>query len=156
MMTLMDSMTDEELDCTNIKVLSEPSRIERIARGEDPAAGLSSCLFVYAMMVPRTPPVTPTNATCSSGCFSWRHPGAGRRKEDMLQLLEEYKRLAKLFQSAMKGMKIPKNMKGKDAAKAMNNMDLNQVGRMLPPGMLQQMGGVGALQNLMKQFEGKM
>ena len=32
-MTLMDSMTEKELDENNIKVLQEPSRIERIARG---------------------------------------------------------------------------------------------------------------------------
>ena len=74
----------------------------------------------------------------------------------MLILLDEYSRLAKLFQGAMKGVKIPKNLKGKDAAKAMEKMDINQMSRMLPPGMLQKMGGVSALQNLMKQMEGKM
>jgi len=114
MMCLMDSMTDEELDSTNIKLLSEPSRIERIARG------------------------------------------AGRRKEDMLLLLEEYKRLAKLFQGAMKGMKLPKNMKAADLNRKMGNMDMSQISRMLPPQMLKQMGGVSGLQGLMKQFEGKM
>eukprot|EP00193_Tetraselmis_chui_P005692 CAMPEP_0177761824 /NCGR_PEP_ID=MMETSP0491_2-20121128/6014_1 /TAXON_ID=63592 /ORGANISM="Tetraselmis chuii, Strain PLY429" /LENGTH=463 /DNA_ID=CAMNT_0019277831 /DNA_START=311 /DNA_END=1698 /DNA_ORIENTATION=- len=87
MMCLMDSMTDEELDSTNIKLLSEPSRIERIARG------------------------------------------AGRRKEDMLLLLEEYKRLAKLFQGAMKGMKLPKNMKAADLNRKMGNMDMSQISR---------------------------
>mmetsp|Transcript_10253 Transcript_10253/g.26286 ORF Transcript_10253/g.26286 Transcript_10253/m.26286 type:complete len:494 (-) Transcript_10253:157-1638(-) len=114
MMTLMDSMTEEELNSTNIKMLTEPSRVDRIARG------------------------------------------AGRRREDMLQLLEEYKRLAKLFQGAMKGLKLPKNMKASDMNRKMNNMDMSQISRMLPPGMLKQMGGVGGLQGLMKQFEGKM
>jgi len=32
-MTIMDSMTDKELDCPNPKVLQEPSRIMRISRG---------------------------------------------------------------------------------------------------------------------------
>mmetsp|Transcript_23933 Transcript_23933/g.66437 ORF Transcript_23933/g.66437 Transcript_23933/m.66437 type:complete len:492 (+) Transcript_23933:377-1852(+) len=114
MMTLMDSMTNEELDSTNVRLLSEPSRIERIARG------------------------------------------AGRQKEDMLQLLEEYKRLAKLFAGAMKGVKIPKNMKSMNPDMLGKNMNMQQVSRMLPPEMLKRMGGVGALQNLMKQMEGKM
>jgi len=113
MMTLMDSMTDEELDSTNPKILQDPSRIDRIARG------------------------------------------AGRRREDMLELLEEYKRLAKLFQGAMKGMKLPKNLKGADMGKHMNSKNIQQMSRMLPPQMLKQMGGVGALQNLMKQMESK-
>jgi signal recognition particle subunit SRP54 len=88
---------------------------------------------------------------------SWRDvAGAGRRKEDMLLLLEEYKRLAKLFQGAMKGMKLPKNMKAADLNRKMGNMDMSQISRMLPPQMLKQMGGVSGLQGLMKQFEGKM
>ena len=81
--------------------------------------------------------------------------GAGRRKPDILELLEEYKRLAKLFQNAMKGMRIPKNLKGADMGKAMGKMDINQMSRMLPPGILKQMGGVGALQNLVKQLDGR-
>ena len=32
-MTIMDSMTDKELDCPNPKVLEEPSRMLRLARG---------------------------------------------------------------------------------------------------------------------------
>ena len=32
-MTIMDSMTDKELDCPNPKLLEEPSRMLRLARG---------------------------------------------------------------------------------------------------------------------------
>lgn len=32
-MTIMDSMTNKELECTNIKMLSDPSRIQRLQRG---------------------------------------------------------------------------------------------------------------------------
>lgn len=32
-MTIMDSMTDKELDCPNPKVLQEQSRVMRVARG---------------------------------------------------------------------------------------------------------------------------
>lgn len=31
--TIMESMTDKELDSTNLKIFSEPSRIARIAKG---------------------------------------------------------------------------------------------------------------------------
>ncbi|KAK9862886.1 hypothetical protein WJX84_007935 [Apatococcus fuscideae] len=61
-MTLMDSMTEKELDENNIKVLQETSRIERIARG------------------------------------------AGRHPHDMLELLEEYKRLRQLIVGALQGL----------------------------------------------------
>jgi signal recognition particle subunit SRP54 len=40
--TVIESMTDKELDTTNVKLLSEPSRVERLARG----SGAFVCLFV--------------------------------------------------------------------------------------------------------------
>lgn len=104
-MTIMDSMTDKELDCGSTKILGEQSRIERWAQG------------------------------------SGTHPA------EVQQLLEEYKRLAKLLSSAMKNM--PKNMKGD-----MNPRNMAQMSRMLPPEMLKAMGGPGALQNMLKQMGG--
>ena len=65
MMCLMDSMTDEELDTTDLKKLQDPKRMERIGKG------------------------------------------AGRRPEDVVELLEEYKRLSKMM-GKMKGLKVPK------------------------------------------------
>ncbi len=61
-MCLMDSMTAAELDSTDVKLLSTPSRLERIARG------------------------------------------AGRPVHEAVELLEEYKRMAKMM-SGLKGMK---------------------------------------------------
>jgi signal recognition particle subunit SRP54 len=112
-MTIMDSMTDKELDSTSAKLLSESSRIER-----------------------------------------WAY-GSGSHPQEVVQLLEEHKRLSKLFANAMKGMKgMPKNLKaGGDARNMQQN--LAQMSRMLPPEMLKAMGGPGALQNLLKQMEGK-
>ena len=73
---------------------------------------------------------------------------------EVLQLLEEHKRLAKVFSTAMKGMKLPKNLKG-DVNPRNMQQNLAQMSRMLPPEMLKAMGGPGALQNLLKQMEGK-
>lgn len=80
--------------------------------------------------------------------------GSGSSVQQVHQLLEEYSRLAKLFTSAMKNMKLPKNMKGDMNPRNMQQ-NLSQMSRMLPPHMLKMMGGPGALQTLMKQMEGK-
>ncbi|CAH8252406.1 unnamed protein product [Arabidopsis lyrata] len=90
-MTMMDSMTNKELDSSNTKVFNE-SRIMRIARG------------------------------------------SGRLVREVMELLEEYKRIAK----TMKGIKIPKNG------------DMSN--KVIPPQMLKQMGGMSGLQSLMKQM----
>ncbi|KAF8663861.1 hypothetical protein HU200_055196 [Digitaria exilis] len=96
-MTMMDSMTDAELDSTNPKLMTE-SRIIRIARG------------------------------------------SGRPVRDVMDMLEEYKRLAKIW-GKMKGLKIPKNVQ--------------HMSKVLPPQMLKQIGGMGGLQSLMKQMGSK-
>lgn len=113
-MTIMDSMTDKELDSTNPKMLTESSRIDRWARG------------------------------------------SGRHRIEVEALIEEYKRMAKMCQAAMKGLKIPKGAKG-DIPMNPRNMQqqLSQMSKMLPPHLLKQMGGPAALQSLMKQMEGK-
>lgn len=108
-MTIMDSMTDKELDETNIKELSKPSRIDRLARG------------------------------------------AGRSKLEVQALFEEYRRLSKVFSTALKGMKIPKNMKGDMPVNPRKMQEqIQQMSRVLPPNLLKQMGGTNALQSLMK------
>ncbi|GKB04305.1 signal recognition particle 54 kDa protein 2 [Tanacetum coccineum] len=94
-MTMMDSMTNEELDSTNPKLMNE-SRIMRIARG------------------------------------------SGRLVRDVMDMLEEYKRLATM----MKGLKIPK--KGKMSSLS-RNMNVQQMSKALPPGMLPHLEGMGGL-----------
>jgi signal recognition particle subunit SRP54 len=94
-MTIMDSMTDAELDATNPKLMTQ-SRIIRVARG------------------------------------------SGRQLRDVRDMLEDYKRLAKLWSK----MKIPKNG------------NIQQMIKNLPPQVLKQVGGMGSLQTLMKQMGG--
>jgi signal recognition particle subunit SRP54 len=107
-MTMMDSMTDEELDSTNPKLMTD-SRIYRIARG------------------------------------------SGRGLREVHEMLEEFKRLAKIW-SKMKGLKIPK--KG-DMSAMSRNMNAQHMSKVLPPQMLKQIGGIGGLQSLMKQMNSK-
>ncbi|KAK3427711.1 hypothetical protein EUGRSUZ_F03884 [Eucalyptus grandis] len=104
-MTMMDSMTNEELDSSNPKIMND-SRIMRIARG------------------------------------------SGRHVREVMEMLEEYKRLAKIW-SKMKGLKIP--TRG-DMNMRSRNMNAQHMSRVLPPQMLKQIGGMGGLQNLMKQM----
>ena len=110
MMCLMDSMTDEELDTTDLKKLQDPKRMERIGKG------------------------------------------AGRRPEDVVELLEEYKRLSKMM-GKMKGLKVPK--KGGYGQQQAINQNLQQMAGAIPPQMLKQIGGMGGLQNMLKQLEGQ-
>ncbi|KAG5115048.1 hypothetical protein JHK82_038317 [Glycine max] len=74
--------------------------------------------------------------------------GAGRQIREVMEMLEEYKRLAKIW-SKMKGLKIPK--KG-DMSALSRNMNAQHMSKVLPPQMLKQIGGMGGLQNLMKQM----
>ncbi|VVA91425.1 unnamed protein product [Arabis nemorensis] len=104
-MTMMDSMTNDELDSSNPKVFNE-SRMMRIARG------------------------------------------SGRIVREVMEMLEEYKRLAKIW-SKMKGLKIPKNG---DMSALSRNMNAQHMSKVLPPQMLKQIGGMGGLQSLMKQM----
>lgn len=74
--------------------------------------------------------------------------GSGRHIREVMDMLEEYKRLAKVW-SKMKGLKIPK--KG-DMSNLTRNMNAQHMGKVLPPQMLKQIGGIGGLQSLMKQM----
>ncbi|KAL5176532.1 Signal recognition particle protein 2 [Glycine soja] len=74
--------------------------------------------------------------------------GSGRPVREVMEMLEEYKRLAKIW-SKMKGLKIPK--KGEMSALS-RNMNAQHMSKVLPPQMLKQIGGMGGLQSLMKQM----
>lgn len=77
--------------------------------------------------------------------------GSGRPVRDVMDMFEEYKRLAKIW-SKMKGLKIPK--KGEMSALS-RNMNAQHMSKVLPPQMLKQIGGMGGLQSLMKQMGSK-
>jgi signal recognition particle subunit SRP54 len=62
--------------------------------------------------------------------------------------------LRSLPAAAMKGMKLPKNLKGDMNPRNMQQ-NIAQMSRMLPPHMLKMMGGPAALQSLIKQMDGK-
>ena len=74
--------------------------------------------------------------------------GSGRRIQEVMEMMEEYKRLAKVW-SKMKGLKIPK--KGEMSALS-RNMNAQHMSKVLPPQILKQIGGMGGLQSLMKQM----
>ena len=90
--------------------------------------------------------------------------GSGRPPGEVMDLIDEYQRMRGLIVGGPKGqgglMKALGAMGGPGGGKggmpnpaALAQMQA-QMGRMLPPGMLQQMGGAGALQGLMKSLEG--
>ncbi|CAN6327666.1 unnamed protein product [Urochloa humidicola] len=99
-MTIIDSMTEKELDNTNPKLMNE-SRIKRIARG------------------------------------------SGRLVKEVVDMLEEHKRIAKMWN------KLPLNNKKLNT----NNRDsLKPLVNAIPPNMLNQLGGLNGLQNMVKQM----
>ena len=77
--------------------------------------------------------------------------GSGRQVREVMDMFEEYRRLAKIW-SKMKGLKIPK--KGEMSALS-RNMNAQHMSKALPPQMLKQIGGMGTIQNLMKQMGSK-
>ncbi len=101
-MTIMDSMSESELDSTDLKIFTE-SRIIRIARGSGTHPLHVQELF--AMFKPFKEALDKMSALTGKG----------------------------------KGLRGPPNMK--------------QLQSMINPQMLQQMGGPGALQNMMKQMQ---
>ncbi|KAJ1410090.1 SRP/SRP receptor, N-terminal [Sesbania bispinosa] len=70
--------------------------------------------------------------------------GSGRQIREVMEMLEEYKRLAKIW-SKMKGLKIPK--KG-DMSALSRNMNAQHMSKVLPPQMLKQIGGMGGFAKL--------
>ncbi|KAF7123394.1 hypothetical protein RHSIM_Rhsim12G0190500 [Rhododendron simsii] len=75
--------------------------------------------------------------------------GSGRPLREVMELFEEYKRIAKAW-SNMKG--LGKMAKKGDMSSLSRNMNAQQMSKALPPQMLKQFGGMGGLQNLMKQM----
>jgi signal recognition particle subunit SRP54 len=77
--------------------------------------------------------------------------GAGRPPGDVVELFEEYKRMRTAIVGAkgqgglMKAMGKSMNARGGPSAAQMAQMQAH-MGKMLPPHVLQQMGGAGALQ----------
>ncbi|CAN6324549.1 unnamed protein product [Urochloa humidicola] len=99
-MTIMDSMTEKELDSTNPKLMNE-SRIKRIARG------------------------------------------SGRPVGEVVAMLEEHKRIAKMWSKLpLRNGRL--NTNSRDPLKPLVNA--------IPPGMLNQLGGLSGLQNMVKQL----
>ncbi len=77
----------------------------------------------------------------------------------MVALLESYKHYSKYAVQALKAANLPKNLKSMKGDVAMNPRQMQQalgkMGRALPPNLLQQLGGMGGLQSLMKGLDAK-
>jgi len=114
LMTIMDSMNDEELDnLQGAKLFTrQPGRINRVARG----AGVSS--------------------------------------REVQELLTQYTKFAQMVKKmgGIKGL-----FKGGDISKNVNPSQMaklnQQMAKMMDPRVLQQMGGMHGLQNMMRQFQ---
>lgn len=79
--------------------------------------------------------------------------GAGCSKRDIEDLLTQYGKFSQLVKK-MGGMKnLFKGNGDKVNPKQMQNLNAS-VAKMMPPSMLQQMGGMNGLNNMMKQFSG--
>jgi len=103
-MTIMDSMTDEELDNSKILTKQSQSRILRIARG------------------------------------------AGRSVKEVNELLDQFNHFAKVMKK-MKGLKLGQGGE-------LRGRNLAQVSNLIPPQMVKQMGGMGAIQKMIKNLGG--
>lgn len=68
--------------------------------------------------------------------------GSGRHPREVSELLEQYKQFEKVFKKA-KGMKGNINMR-----------NINQVANMVPPQIMNQMGGMAGLQNMIRSMGG--
>uniref|UniRef100_A0A8I6X290 SRP54-type proteins GTP-binding domain-containing protein n=1 Tax=Hordeum vulgare subsp. vulgare TaxID=112509 RepID=A0A8I6X290_HORVV len=73
--------------------------------------------------------------------------GSGRKVKDVMEMLEEYKRLAKMWSKLNVSKLIPPN--GKMSAQAIQKML-----KVMPPQVVQQMGGKSGLEALLKQLGG--
>lgn len=116
LMTIMDSMNDEELDSLDGERLlsKQPGRTQRVARG------------------------------------------AGVSVREVNELLTQYKKFAQMVKK-MGGIKGLFKGKGGDMSKNVNPTQMaklnNQMAKMMDPRVLQQMGGMQGLQNMMRQFQ---
>lgn len=71
--------------------------------------------------------------------------GSGHQVREVLEMMEEYKRLAKIW----KRFKMPKVNMSALSSRDMN-VNVQHMGKALPPQILNQFGGIGGLQTLMK------
>jgi signal recognition particle subunit SRP54 len=69
--------------------------------------------------------------------------GSGRLVEEVVHMLEEYKRIAKMW----KKLPLPTNNR-----RLNTNRDIRPIANAIPPNMLNQLGGLVGLQNMMKQM----
>ena len=74
--------------------------------------------------------------------------GSGRQVKDVTDMLEEYKRLAKMWSKLNVSKLIPPNGKMSDQA-------IQKMLKAMPPQVVQQMGGKSAFEALVKQMGGK-
>lgn len=79
--------------------------------------------------------------------------GSGHPLVVVQMMMEEYKRFSKMISKWGK-LKLGKNMANEE--QMMKNMNPATIQKMLPPGLLKQMGGAGGIQQMMKQMAGNM
>jgi signal recognition particle subunit SRP54 len=72
--------------------------------------------------------------------------GSGRRVEEVVHMLDEYKRIAKVW----KKLPVLNNNRRSDM-----NRDVRRISDAIPPNMLTQLGGIAGLQNMIKQMGGR-
>jgi len=68
--------------------------------------------------------------------------GSGRSVKEVHELLDQFKHFEKVMKK-MKGLKLGKGGE-------LRGRNLNQLSNLVPPNVMKQMGGMGALQNWMK------
>jgi signal recognition particle subunit SRP54 len=149
MMCMMDSMTDEELDTTSLKLLQDPKRMERIGRG----AGRSPMDVVelieeykrLAKMMGKM-----------KGLKAPKKGGYGQ-SQALNQVRGVRSRLFCFSPASSPSVSTLDRVGPFQLTDELLNFHQNlaQMAQAIPPGMLKQMGGMGALQGMMKQLEGK-
>jgi len=78
--------------------------------------------------------------------------GSGHQVREVLEMMEEYKRFAKIW----KRFKMPK---GNMSALSSRDMNVQHMGKALPPEILKKFGGISGLQTIVKNVgfaKGKM
>lgn len=86
--------------------------------------------------------------------------GSGSRLEEVDMLLEQHKQFTQLVKKMGGNKGLFKSLSDASANPRANPSNLarmnQQLSSMVPPGMMQQMGGLGGLQNMMRQFQESM
>lgn len=150
LMTIMDSMAEDELDS------SEGHRLFKNNEG-------MGILYAYLDSYPDTVFMIPClRNTVIFDTIKFSYPisarimrvarGAGASPRDVLELIDQYQKFAQMVKK-MGGMGLFKNG---DLSKNMNQQQMSKLNmhmaKMMDPRVLQQMGGINGLQNMMKQF----